>query len=663
MSGTIADAHGIRVTATWLTADDLFPTYAGLLLKHSPGGTGTPNYIGVETDYADYRELLDTAGASGTEDAEDLTCDVTGLRISRGRDSIGDPIKAGTLAMTLRDADGRHDPRKPPAGDSRSGSNITVEVDPELTGDWVPLFTGFVESWSRNMSAGDGGRSTIAVQASDVFGLMGRALSIPPLAPVGANEKGGARIERLLDTASYVAKWGPKEIAAGLVPMSASNLEDEVLDACHDVTTSEDGIFYAKADGTIHWNDKYWRGLRRRDAALIDITGDGEGELPGSVRLCPTGYEVTDDDIGIVNRAIVWRSTDTDPLVGGSTPPVVKKVNAETTAVNRSISAHGVKAKDYPNLPHLGDTQSQTLANAFVKRLAGQPSPVGNFEIPLTGRHNDAAAVTALEWGDEIVVLDDTVEGVPTTYRFELTGLEHDITPHTWNTVINVDRWIAADPLPVLGVVPGTPGYFTPPGATVPANLAALQALGALGETTAWAPGEFVWLADGSRAYWTGSAWAKGALGDPTGVTEGLPGAFTPGGSVVPLNIAVLKTLGPLGESSAWRVGQWVELQDTSDAWWNGTEWLLGRAPTEGTAGTPGTYDPASTFVSAEQLNAEGVLAVPSTPWDEGLYVPLTGSEAQAHWTGHHWEPGASPGFPKEPLVWDAGAWNYEVWS
>lgn len=59
------------------------------------------------------------------------------------------------------------------------------------------------------------------------------------------------------------------------------------------------------------------------------------------------------------------------------------------------------------------------------------------------------------------------------------------------------------------GVTPGTPGDFVPSGA-VPANLAALQALGALGETTAWTTGQYVSLGDASSAHWDGDSWASG---------------------------------------------------------------------------------------------------------------------------------------------------------
>jgi hypothetical protein len=59
-------------------------------------------------------------------------------------------------------------------------------------------------------------------------------------------------------------------------------------------------------------------------------------------------------------------------------------------------------------------------------------------------------------------------------------------------------------------VTPGTPGSFTPATA-IPANLAALQAIGALGQSTAWTTGQHVILGDASQAHWDGATWAAGA--------------------------------------------------------------------------------------------------------------------------------------------------------
>lgn len=60
------------------------------------------------------------------------------------------------------------------------------------------------------------------------------------------------------------------------------------------------------------------------------------------------------------------------------------------------------------------------------------------------------------------------------------------------------------------GAVAGVPGYFTPIDCAIPANLAALSGPPVIAATpsTAWATDQHVVLGDGSKAKWTGTAWA-----------------------------------------------------------------------------------------------------------------------------------------------------------
>lgn len=68
-----------------------------------------------------------------------------------------------------------------------------------------------------------------------------------------------------------------------------------------------------------------------------------------------------------------------------------------------------------------------------------------------------------------------------------------------------VDRGAVA----ATGAVAGIPGYFTPSGATVPANLAALTGIVA-SPATAWTTGQYVITGDLLAANWSGTAWQAG---------------------------------------------------------------------------------------------------------------------------------------------------------
>lgn len=76
-----------------------------------------------------------------------------------------------------------------------------------------------------------------------------------------------------------------------------------------------------------------------------------------------------------------------------------------------------------------------------------------------------------------------------------------------WNLVAppTVDHGAVA----AAGATAGAPGFYTPSGATVPANLAALTGVTA-SPVSAWTPGQYVITADMIAAHWSGSAWVVG---------------------------------------------------------------------------------------------------------------------------------------------------------
>jgi hypothetical protein len=80
---------------------------------------------------------------------------------------------------------------------------------------------------------------------------------------------------------------------------------------------------------------------------------------------------------------------------------------------------------------------------------------------------------------------------------------------------VDIDWILTAPPtkttagVTATGATAGAPGYFTPTGATTPANLAALSTVTA-SPATNWTTGQYVVTADLLAANWTGAAWAAG---------------------------------------------------------------------------------------------------------------------------------------------------------
>jgi hypothetical protein len=76
-----------------------------------------------------------------------------------------------------------------------------------------------------------------------------------------------------------------------------------------------------------------------------------------------------------------------------------------------------------------------------------------------------------------------------------------------WN--LNAPATVDNGSIAAASAVSGQPGYYTPSGAAVPANLAALTGVTA-SPATAWATGSYVLTADMLGAHWSGSAWVAG---------------------------------------------------------------------------------------------------------------------------------------------------------
>ncbi|GAA5212436.1 Ig-like domain-containing protein [Microbacterium kyungheense] len=144
----------------------------------------------------------------------------------------------------------------------------------------------------------------------------------------------------------------------------------------------------------------------------------------------------------------------------------------------------------------------QTLA------LGGNSSAIGGKKAAITW--SDASVVfrakngrqLTYEGGWKVPAGTATIEGLKWTASWGAYGLNDA------SRTFGVTNCTPNEPLPT-GVVAGSPGYFTPDYARLPGNLSELRSLGALGQTTAWTPGQYVSLGDDSEAYWNGTTWIR----------------------------------------------------------------------------------------------------------------------------------------------------------
>ena len=249
----------------------------------------------------------------------------------------------------------------------------------------------------------------------------------------------------------------------------------------------------------------------------------------------------------------------------------------DNTAVGNSVTTFSDSAGNimrfdwYGMKPVSGQVAAGGAGQDLLIPAAFQPTPIKVCQ--------DAAGTP---WDSGLIIsTEDTAPTLPTT-----------VTP-----IVRTTR-----------IVAGSPGTIT--GGT-PADLPALKALGALGNTTAWvdrvvgALQQYVTLGDGSNASWggagtgTGTGWnavtaAQMSL-DITDLING--GASGWPGAAAPTNLAALKADGQAGDGKGYQVdgtfgtgttgtkkgvafttGQFVMLGDGRQAHYDGAVWNVGPA-------------------------------------------------------------------------------------
>jgi hypothetical protein len=164
----------------------------------------------------------------------------------------------------------------------------------------------------------------------------------------------------------------------------------------------------------------------------------------------------------------------TETLCGDVIPPAKRE--------NWVIGGTSVQDFDDPEgfLSYCWDNRRLTVPFSWQPNTEGAPTWTGE------------ALIVALEEGG------DVNSRLTTDWEFELSG--------------EVARTYAAA-VAATGATAGTPGTFTPSGATPPANVAGMTGLTA-SPATAWTSGQYVQTGTAGtagQAHWSSSAWVAGA--------------------------------------------------------------------------------------------------------------------------------------------------------
>ena len=141
----------------------------------------------------------------------------------------------------------------------------------------------------------------------------------------------------------------------------------------------------------------------------------------------------------------------------------------------------------------------------------------------------------------------------------------------------------------------------------------------------------------------------------PVDVAAGSPAQVLPTTATVPFDLVALKADAQIGDgfyqSTPWMGGQFLNLRDGTQAYWDGANWQQGTAvgiPLRGfTAGIPGTPNPPGANLPQDFADLQAHIVVGNghfvqPAWTAGQYVTMANGD-EAYWDGRQWIQGRVP--------------------
>lgn len=331
--------------------------------------------------------------------AQDITADVQGVTINRGRPSLIFPeVPAGRWVVTLNNEDRTFDPfyaESAYLGNIVPGKRIQVR-----TGN-VTVCDGFIEDW--NLFYAPNGQSTAQIVAIDALAILaGSQLE----SFTTTAQTSGARVNAILDRPE-VAYGTNRSVDAGVVDLQADTISENtnVLNYLQTVTATEYGNLYASRTGTLTFKSRDARFAALSDVVLAD---DGTG-IPY------VGLDVQYGSETLFNRITLQR-------VGGT---------AQTVTDAASIDAYRARTYSRTDLLNLNDNDVLELANLILDETKDPNLRIARVVIDLARLSTTERDLVLAADITDVIEVRFTPNGIgdPIAQWAVIEGVDHQITP------------------------------------------------------------------------------------------------------------------------------------------------------------------------------------------------------------------------------------------
>lgn len=363
------------------------------------------------------RGLLDTGTLADDEVWIDVTSYVRSWSTQRGVSRTEGPVlryEAGRATIVLRNEDRRFDPANldgpyVSAGVTQVTPMRAVRVRATHGGTTYDIWRGYADSWT--ITYPNPSYSECVLQATDGLKVL-QAYDRAATGAVGAGEDTGARVARILTSASWPAS--DRVLDTGDSTLQATTLEGSALTEIQLAVDSELGEFYM---------DKVGRATFRRRQAILEDTRSA------------TSQAVFDDDGTDHRYAEVELEYDDDQLINAAR--ITRVGGAEQSASDSaSITSYLTHVVQRSDLIMETDAAAADWADWVVYQ--GKDPELRFSAININPRRDDDdlfPVVLAREIGDRITVNRRPPGGGDAITRdVFIRGIEHRGEPHRWHT-------------------------------------------------------------------------------------------------------------------------------------------------------------------------------------------------------------------------------------
>jgi hypothetical protein len=351
----------------------------------------------------------------GTLDGVDISAYVQNLNINRGRSDEFSAFRAGSAGVALVNNDRRFDPinEASPYWDVAQGkSGVTPRRKLVIASGDNVLFTGRLADVDVDY---DHHLSTVTFQAADEFALLASTAISADVTP--ASELSGARVEAILDRPEVNYPADTRAIDAGTATLGDQviNANTNTLAYLQTVAATEQGLFYAAADGTLTFTDR----LTTQFATPVATFTDAGGGIPYRTISTKYGQEFQYNRVQVTREGGVTQSAD----------------------VAASQAEYGVSTLALDNLLFDDDTQSADLADTLVNLYAYPEYRFTDLTIALHAlAAADRAIVNGIELGDIVTVERTFAVGSPASVseEYAIGGIQHRIGVNIHDVVLRL---------------------------------------------------------------------------------------------------------------------------------------------------------------------------------------------------------------------------------